>query len=266
VTLHPLRLLLLPCCCCCCCWCCCCFHRFLYLGTYEDEADAARIWDLAALKSRGISAHTNFELSNYLNSSGEIIAVERLDQAVSRHQAKRNLEPTVSPAEKALAVFLGPSAAAAAAGSGGGCDDDDGDDSDWSPDRPMKQRRTRAVKRKAARVAAAAPSSNSMSSASSGSGSSSSSDPPLLPGLAPKQEEVADASSDAAAGDAAQSDLSGPIAGVAFTHNAVADTIVPAAAAAASLEVSAMGKQTNMCVLCAVKHVNLLVCFLVLAG
>ncbi|WIA14613.1 hypothetical protein OEZ85_003120 [Tetradesmus obliquus] len=193
--------------------------KFLYLGTYEDEADAARIWDLAALKSRGISAHTNFELGNYLNPSGQIIAVERLDAAVSRHQAKRNLQPAASPAEKALAVFLGPAAAAAAAAAAaGGDDDEDGDDSDWAPDRPLKQqRRTRGVRRKGMPAAVPARSSNSMSSSSSsGSGSNSSSNPALLP-AGPAQEEAADTSSAAeaaaaaaaAAGDAAQSEHTG---------------------------------------------------------
>jgi hypothetical protein len=210
-------------------------HRFLYLGTYEDEADAARIWDLAALKSRGMSAHTNFELKNYLDSNGDIIAVERLDQAVSRHQAKRNLEPTVSPADKALAVFLGAGAAAAVAAAAAGCGDDDDDDSDWSPDRPAKQQRTRASKRKsAATTAAAAVPSNSMSSSSSGS--SSSSNPGSLQVLVPKTEEGTETDSPAAATAARvlltdQNDImGGEVPGAAARHSTAADSAAPAAA------------------------------------
>ena len=45
----------------------------VYLGGYDSEAQAALAYDLAAVKYRGTSAQTNFELSSYqreLNEEG----------------------------------------------------------------------------------------------------------------------------------------------------------------------------------------------------
>ncbi|KAF6255105.1 hypothetical protein COO60DRAFT_249012 [Scenedesmus sp. NREL 46B-D3] len=148
--------------------------KFLYLGTYPDEAEAARIWDLAALKTRGTSAHRNLDISTYMSSSGGIIALEWLDQRISRHNAKRQLEPTATPTVEAIEAVVGADggggggggrAAAAAAAAAAGCDynhddDDAADEVDWSSERPAKRRCTRAAPRTAVHAAAPAAGNN----------------------------------------------------------------------------------------------------------
>jgi hypothetical protein len=63
---------------------CCC--RYLYLGTYEKEQDAARVWDLAALKSRGTSAHTNFPVDTYLDRHNEIMPLTKVHTTLDAAQ------------------------------------------------------------------------------------------------------------------------------------------------------------------------------------
>ncbi|KAL0424335.1 UNVERIFIED_CONTAM: Ethylene-responsive transcription factor WRI1 [Sesamum radiatum] len=41
-------------------------NKYLYLGTYSTQEEAARAYDIAALEYRGINAVTNFDLSNYI--------------------------------------------------------------------------------------------------------------------------------------------------------------------------------------------------------
>ncbi|XP_019465169.1 PREDICTED: ethylene-responsive transcription factor WRI1-like [Lupinus angustifolius] len=42
-----------------------CGNKYLYLGTYKTEEEAAIAYDMAAIKHRGLNAVTNFEISNY---------------------------------------------------------------------------------------------------------------------------------------------------------------------------------------------------------
>jgi hypothetical protein len=55
-----------------------CCYRYLYLGTYEKEQDAARVWDLAALKSRGASARINFPVETYLDCHNDIMPLTKV--------------------------------------------------------------------------------------------------------------------------------------------------------------------------------------------
>jgi hypothetical protein len=41
-------------------------NKYLYLGTYSIQEEAARAYDIAAIEYRGINAVTNFDLSTYI--------------------------------------------------------------------------------------------------------------------------------------------------------------------------------------------------------
>jgi hypothetical protein len=83
-----------------CCGCC----RFLYLGTYEKEQDAARVWDLAALKSRGKDANINFALDMYLDSSGGIMALTKVSNRADTIDCASYALLQVSVTDSLLAV------------------------------------------------------------------------------------------------------------------------------------------------------------------
>ncbi|KAK7342983.1 hypothetical protein VNO80_25943 [Phaseolus coccineus] len=44
-----------------------CGNKYLYLGTYKTQEEAAVAYDLAAIEYRGLNAVTNFDISNYID-------------------------------------------------------------------------------------------------------------------------------------------------------------------------------------------------------
>ncbi|KEH24983.1 AP2 domain transcription factor [Medicago truncatula] len=75
-------------------------NKYLYLGTYSTQEEAARAYDIAAIEYRGSHAITNFDLSTYmrwLKSSTENISetkVEKLEVPESQAAAfKSNYSP-----------------------------------------------------------------------------------------------------------------------------------------------------------------------------
>uniref|UniRef100_A0A383VMJ3 AP2/ERF domain-containing protein n=1 Tax=Tetradesmus obliquus TaxID=3088 RepID=A0A383VMJ3_TETOB len=62
--------------------------RYLYVGIFDDEQEAAKAWDLVALKSRGISTATNFPVGSYLDTDGAILPHAKYDKLLSNRKAK----------------------------------------------------------------------------------------------------------------------------------------------------------------------------------
>ncbi|KAL0397356.1 UNVERIFIED_CONTAM: Ethylene-responsive transcription factor WRI1 [Sesamum calycinum] len=50
-----------------------CGNKYLYLGTYSTQEEAAAAYDMAAIEFRGPNAVTNFDISNYTNKLKKIL-------------------------------------------------------------------------------------------------------------------------------------------------------------------------------------------------
>ncbi|XWS69758.1 hypothetical protein CRYUN_Cryun04dG0206500 [Craigia yunnanensis] len=74
-------------------------NKYLYLGTYSTQEEAAHAYDIAAIEYRGISAVTNFDLSTYIRwlkpEANHALASEELKTTLASHpMTTSNLFPT----------------------------------------------------------------------------------------------------------------------------------------------------------------------------
>ncbi|RVW71644.1 Ethylene-responsive transcription factor WRI1 [Vitis vinifera] len=63
-------------------------NKYLYLGTYSTQEEAARAYDIAAIEYRGINAVTNFDLSTYIRWLNPAA-----NNPVVPHESRANTEP-----------------------------------------------------------------------------------------------------------------------------------------------------------------------------
>ena len=88
----------------------------MHLGTFEQEVDAARAFDRAAIMARGPDkAKTNFPLAEYLDESGQVIEDSglraKIDNAADPHRPKRK-PPSGITRVPMLALEAGPNSLA----------------------------------------------------------------------------------------------------------------------------------------------------------
>ncbi|KAF5443270.1 hypothetical protein F2P56_035840 [Juglans regia] len=84
-------------------------NKYLYLGTYSTQEEAAHAYDIAAIEYRGINAVTNFDLSTYIRwlrpSSNSLASQEPKPSIESQHNMSANPVPSMGMTEQSIFHF-----------------------------------------------------------------------------------------------------------------------------------------------------------------
>ncbi|RDX97456.1 Ethylene-responsive transcription factor WRI1, partial [Mucuna pruriens] len=74
-----------------------CGNKYLYLGTYKTQEEAAVAYDMAAIEYRGLNAVTNFDISNYMDK------IKKKNDQTQQQQTEPHTEtpPNSSDSEEA---------------------------------------------------------------------------------------------------------------------------------------------------------------------
>ncbi|XP_012456446.1 ethylene-responsive transcription factor WRI1 [Gossypium raimondii] len=69
-------------------------NKYLYLGTYNTQEEAAAAYDMAALEYRGANAVTNFDISHYIERLKQkgILLVDRTEEQIPNPDEARRVE------------------------------------------------------------------------------------------------------------------------------------------------------------------------------
>ncbi|XVF85994.1 hypothetical protein PTKIN_Ptkin17bG0165300 [Pterospermum kingtungense] len=78
-------------------------NKYLYLGTYSTQEEAAHAYDIAAIEYRGINAVTNFDLSTYIRwlkpGANHALASEELKTTLASNQTTMTTPNNLFPTE-----------------------------------------------------------------------------------------------------------------------------------------------------------------------